>query len=44
MLSSVRARADRGDAGQLHVHPAVPQALETVAYDSAVARRVTEDP
>jgi hypothetical protein len=32
-----------GVSTELHLHPAVPHAFETVAYGTAVARRMTTD-
>jgi acetyl esterase/lipase len=42
-IEYARRTAAAGVNTELHVHPAVPHAFETVAYDSAVARRMKEN-
>lgn len=42
-IEYARRTAAAGVSTELHVHPAVPHAFETIAYDSAVARRMRAD-
>ena len=42
-IEYTRRPAAAGVCTELHVHPAAPHGCETVAYDSAVARRMIAD-
>jgi acetyl esterase/lipase len=42
-IEFARRTAEAGVSTELHVHPAVPHAFETLAFDSRVARRMAED-
>jgi len=42
-IEFARRTAAAGISTELHVHPAVPHAFETVAFDTAVARRMAAD-
>ena len=42
-IEYARRTAAAGVSTELHVHPAVPHAFETVAFESAVARRMMAD-
>ncbi|MFD3519090.1 alpha/beta hydrolase [Streptomyces sp. NPDC058653] len=42
-IDYARRTAAAGVPAELHVHPSVPHAFETIAFDSAVARRMKAD-